>query len=163
MAGTDIFTSGAFTPAPPVARLTPADIQGQFDDVNRQRRLLDYAVLVRPFLSPDAGKLLLDQILKKRNKPGTPTAASITWGQASSFAIDAQVTPFLSSLDQGQDTKKNPLGTTTTVFTEISRTTTKVRVEQQDNAENYVEIERIDTITFSGPDGINREFVLHWS
>lgn len=161
VAGGSIFTGGVFTLAPQMAPLTLADIRAQFDEVNRQRRLLGYDALVKPFLPPDAGKRLLQQILKKRNKPGEVTAATITWGQASNFEVKTVNLPFLSSLGQGGDTKKKPLDSLTITYTETGRETETVRVSNPDDASMWVDVKRIKAITFIGDDGAYRRFVLH--
>jgi hypothetical protein len=38
-------------------------------------------------------------------------------------------------------------------WTEVARTTTTVRVEDPDDSDTYVDVERVDTVTFLRPDG----------
>lgn len=47
------------------------------------------------------------------------------------------------------------------VYAEVERTVTVVRVENPEDSEQYVDVERIETITFRGPDGQNVKFVLN--
>lgn len=46
-------------------------------------------------------------------------------------------------------------------FQEISRAVTVVRVENPEDSEQFVDVERIDKISFRGPDGIVRTFILN--
>lgn len=52
------------------------------------------------------------------------------------------------------------------LYTEVSRKTTRKRIENPDDASQYVEVERIDEITFSGPSengaSVNVTFKFNW-
>ena len=47
------------------------------------------------------------------------------------------------------------------VYTEVVRVTDTVRVKNPQDAQQYVDVERIKSITFRGPDGVDRRFDLN--
>lgn len=49
----------------------------------------------------------------------------------------------------------------TLTYTEVSRVTSVIRVENPDDSFQYVDVERIEEIVFRGEDGIDRKFILN--
>lgn len=146
--------------------ITPFDArQAAKQSFDRSRRLLGWQAGIRPFGDPEAGKRVLQQILKKRNKPGESTDATIIWGAASNFDIVVDNQPTVQIQDgQTQQQQDQQTAQQTIIFTEVARETEKVRVTNPDDSDQWVEVERIKTITFdSSNDKIRRKFVLHWT
>jgi hypothetical protein len=84
--------------------------------------------------------------------------AILTWGGEISIN-DASSGGFSTNNPGGAD-EPQP-GSKTLVYNEISRTTNTVRVTNPTDAQDYVDVERITSITFAGPDGKNVKFVLN--
>ena len=94
----------------------------------------------------------------RRRPEGATGDAVLRWGRASNFPVSAKrtLTTIVNWPTQPEDEEED-LGL---VYTETERITTTVRVENPDDDEQFVDVERIDQITFLGPDGVPRTFVL---
>lgn len=120
--------------------------------------------LVRPFTDRQR-KQLLDRLLAKRNAPGEEQEAELIWGQASDFnVIDPPRLPGFRVNNPDTPPEDLPPELQEIEYNEVDRETTMVRVENPNDSEQYVMVERIDTITFdSSSDNIRRKFILNWS
>ena len=150
-------------PSRPQPDLPPLDLAQQaFAAVDRQRRLIGWETTQRLFAVSGAGDRLLQQIVKKRNKPGESTDATIVWGQASNFDILQDIMPGLQLLGGTPSPgTPDPAAGQTLTFTETARTTTDVRVENPSDSSQFVIVRRIETITFLGEDHLYRKFILN--
>ena len=79
-----------------------------------------------------------------------PGRSGINWDGMSDNNTDEE--------DQNQEEQK-----CTKAYTEKSRKTTDVRVENPDDKSQYVIVERINEIEFSGNDGCSHKFTLNWN
>ena len=107
------------------------------------------------------------QRIPRRRPPGATGEASLRWGATGDFqfASDrgggfAVTQPIFINLPGGDEAEEDAaaLGL---VFTEKSRVTTTVRISNPQDANDFVDVERIDRISFQGPDGVIRTFVLN--
>ncbi len=105
------------------------------------------------------------QRIPRRRPPGATGDAVLRWGRPGDFQFSAGAIPpaatqpifiILPGGDEGEDDLEEGL-----VFTELSRETTTVRISNPADAGDFVDVERIDRITFDGPDGRRRTFVLN--
>ncbi len=101
--------------------------------------------------------------IPRRRPPGATGDAVLRWGKPGDFQAanvgSAFTQPFFiitPSGDEGEDDFVDGL-----VFTEKSRETTTVRISNPLDAADFVDVERIDKISFTGPDGVVRTFVLN--
>jgi hypothetical protein len=90
--------------------------------------------------------------------------SELIWGQPSEYGNDTQ-TPEEDRRGfriVNPAPKKDPEDTRqpTRVYNEVERTTDTVRVYNPTNNAQYVDVQRIKTITFRGPDGVDSRFVL---
>ncbi len=94
----------------------------------------------------------------RRRPEGATGDAVIRWGRASNFPVSAKpnITTVVSFPTAPVDEEED-LGL---IFTETERQTTTVRIENPLDSTQFVDVERIDQITFLGPDGLARTFVL---
>lgn len=83
--------------------------------------------------------------------------SEILWGRPtnsfSSDSVDAttdKLQYYIVSSPSNRDPNRQK---TTRVYTEVSRTNQTVRVVNPEDEEQYVDVERVVSITFSGPDG----------
>jgi hypothetical protein len=84
--------------------------------------------------------------------------AILTWGGEISLNDPASSGFSINNPGTGpQDTKAERK---TRVYTEVSRATKVIRVTNPDDESQYVDVERITSITFSGPDGVDVIFNL---
>ena len=107
----------------------------------------------------------LNQSAPPRRVPvGASGDATLRWGAASRFEIfdaGAATRPIFVATPSGDDQDAdNPLDEGL-VFTETAREVTVVRVSNPLDANDFVDVEVIDQISFRGPDGIIRTFVLN--
>ena len=123
--------------------------------------------VVRPFVIIDSRPY--DPPAPRQPLPGEEDEAFISWGSASRF-ISPQITqPVTSRTSFGgggfrvtwPDDKDKNKEKKTLEYTEIERTVTEVRVENPDDEEQYVMVERIESIDFRGPDGATHRFTLN--
>lgn len=115
----------------------------------------DLARVVKPFTKAE---LLLQRLIALRPKEGEETAAEVTWGGPSDFTVSDS-----SERDDGdsvevdwpkddEDLEQFGVEIPTLRFEEFSREVDVVRVENPDDPDQYVMVERITKITFKGPD-----------
>ena len=115
------------------------------------------------FFDPDNRLQIFDRLKAFRAIPGEDKEATIRWGKAGFEQVPPGDDPndnFSINLEE-DDPPPAPPDQKTLVFNEIDRKVTPVRVENPDDPEQFVMVERIDNITFKGPDGIDRQFVLN--
>ncbi len=93
----------------------------------------------------------------RRRPEGATGDAIIRWGRASNFPVSAKTTLRTVVNWPTAPEDEEDLGL---IFTETERQTTTVRIENPLDSTQFVEVERIDQITFLGPDGLARTFVL---
>ncbi len=93
-----------------------------------------------------------------RPPEGASGDAVLRWGRASNFPISAKATTstIVSWPTQPEDEEEDE----GLIYNETERQTTTVRIENPDDSTQFVDVERIDQITFLGPDGVARTFVL---
>lgn len=118
---------------------------------------------IRPFVTVEsAGPQVLPQ---KRKLFGEEAEACITWGAASRFLRSDKTEPSRSSgfsttiSDKEEDEEEEPVR----LYQEIRRTVSVIRVENPSDASQFVDVERIETIDFTAPDGGTVRFVLNHS
>ena len=104
------------------------------------------------------------QRIPRRRPPGASGDAILRWGEPSDFQFSSRggtrirfIQPRFSDLPQGDD---DDIAADGLIFTEIERKTTTVRITNPQDSEDFVDVERIDQISFLGPDGVIRTFVL---
>lgn len=109
------------------------------------------------------GALLLAKLLASRVKPGEGGEASATWGGPSQFVlpdgIDQDSSGLTVNIEEPEKTDPPP-EVQVLEFTEVQRNVSEKRIENPDDPEDFVDVEVIDDITFAGPDGIFRRFIL---
>lgn len=98
-------------------------------------------------------ELLLARLVAERPAVGASQTARKIWGQAAQFTIDntttgVNVNPGKPPQPGGPGTQQVP----TEHFKEFSRVVEIVRVTNPDDSTQFVDVERINKITFSGPD-----------
>lgn len=96
--------------------------------------------------------------------PPTPTPpepeAFLRWGQASAFQFESSFRDKATRgigfrVGDGGDEEFPPV-----TYTETGRDTSLLRVENPDDPDQFVEVERIDAISFRGPNGRDTIFRL---
>lgn len=119
---------------------------------------LRYEFLVRPaVLGPVRSPATLPQI---RRPPGATGEAVHRWGRAAGFDFSAPSQPTTQvNFDDLPDIDEPDADGL--IFTETDREVEVVRITQEGNAQNWVDVERIKRISFRGEDGIIRTFVLN--
>lgn len=103
----------------------------------------------------------IERLVAIRNAPGEEQEAFICLGGASQFVEPNRTAPRFNNDDQDDDDEEDEVPTVT--FTEIegTRKVTPLRVENPEDATQYVMVNRIDQIDFSSSeDEIIRRFVL---
>lgn len=114
-------------------------------------------VLVRPFQASDR---ILARRRPKEVEPENEDA-TITWGRAANFnltATDSFTTIIINDGDEPDEPEEPP---SALVWTETYRATEDVRVENPDDSEQYVVVQRIREIWFVGPDGLTYIYRLN--
>lgn len=122
--------------------------------------------LVRPFsLVQSAGAPALPQ---RRQLFGDEAESCITWGASSRFLRSDEIEPrrtsggFSFTVDLLDD-EESGVQNGDRIYREISRTVSVIRVENPSDASQFVDVERIETIDFTAPDGGTVRFVLNHS
>ena len=113
------------------------------------------------FLRTITRRRLLERRPPRRLPPGAVGDATLRWGEPSNFQLSSgggspppeQPESDLPPIGDEQD---NVLE-----FTEVSRETTTVRISNPADPADFVDVERIDRISFKGPDGLIRAFILN--
>ena len=109
------------------------------------------------------------QRIPRRRPPGATGEATLRWGATGDFqfaagrgGVFAKTQPIFIILPQGDEAEDEDGGAAEgLIFTETGRLTTIVRVSNPLDANDFVDVERIDRISFVGPDGVIRTFVLN--
>ena len=103
--------------------------------------------------------------IPRRRPPGASGDATLRWGEPSDFQFSSRggtrisiIQPTFTDLPQGDD---DDIAADGLIFTETERETTTVRITNPQDANDFVDVERIDRISFLGPDGVIRTFVLN--
>ena len=101
--------------------------------------------------------------IPRRRPPGADGEATLRWGAPGvfQFITGGGVTqPTFTVLPSGDAAEEDDaaLGL---IFTETGRQTTTVRISNPQDAQDFVDVERIEQISFQGPDGLIRTFVLN--
>ncbi len=97
----------------------------------------------------------------RRRPEGASGDAVLRWGAPSNFQVASGsggvfiTQPGFDELPPDDD---EALGW---IFTETERQTTTVRIFNPVDANDFVDVEKIDQISFLGPDGLIRTFVLN--
>jgi hypothetical protein len=117
--------------------------------------------VVRPFESP---RILALRARRKAREEDQSDDSLIRWGRPSEYGTATQTKEESrggfsvvnsSPSKTPQDPNKAPK-----VYTEVSRTTETVRVTNPSDANQYVDVARITSILFRGPDGKDVRFDL---
>jgi hypothetical protein len=124
--------------------------------------------IVRPFVTIDSSPPAPPT--PRKPLPGEGGEAFDSWGGPSRFSRPDISDPIESPTrvggggfkvewpkDDKQDSER------VRVYSEIRRETEEVRVENPDDEDQYVMVERIKSIDFSTPDGWTARFVLKWT
>lgn len=106
------------------------------------------------------------QRIPRRRPPGASGEATLRWGAPSDFQFSSRggtrfsiKQPIYTFLPQGDD--EDETAADGLIFTETKRATTTVRISNPLDANDFVDVEVIDRISFEGPDGVIRTFVLN--
>lgn len=121
-------------------------------------------VTVTPITDPAAGDALLKRLLARKELPADDAEASIRWGKTSRFNLiepEARGQPSVTVIwpddeDEEEEEEAPPLQ-----YDEVSREVSVIRVENPTDSEQYVMVERIESIIFRGPDGVQHQFNLN--
>ena len=104
------------------------------------------------------GATFLARLLARKPSEDQGAEAHVRWGKASSFVAALRGRQFLPSVqivnwpdfpDNEDDDKEQPVKD----WFELSRETSDVRVENPDDSEQYVIVQRVEKITFQTPEG----------
>lgn len=107
-------------------------------------------------------------VFRRAGRPNIPTVVpeseenieQLCWGAETTSTLNRtgiSLRTQSSSNRPNEDQQK----ITEKVFTEKSRQVSVIRVENPDDSFQYVDVERIERITFTGQDGIDYTFVLN--
>lgn len=101
--------------------------------------------------------------IPRRRPPGAVGDAVLRWGAPSNFQFlsDGGTTQPIYNILPGGDEEARDDEALGLVFTETERQVSVVRVSNPLDAADFVDVERIDQISFLGPDGLIRTFVLN--
>jgi hypothetical protein len=121
--------------------------------------------IVRPFVTIESAPATPPT--PRKPLPGEDGEAFISWGASSRFIRPNLSEPLRSDTSLGEGGFKitwpkdeEEEEKTVRQYSEISRETETIRVENPDDEEQYVMVERINTIDFSSPDGSTVRFIL---
>ncbi len=109
------------------------------------------------------------QRIPRRRPLGATGEATLRWGATGDFQFAAGRggafavrQPIFTFLPQGDDAEDEDGGAAEgLIFTETGRKTTTLRITNPVDSAQFVDVERIDRISFQGPDGVIRTFVLN--
>lgn len=107
------------------------------------------------------------QRLAARRPEEVDAPATIRWGKSPKFTVRDPVVPeqpYFEVIwpDKNEDDEDEPPDEVEIQnYTEFSRSVEVVRVENPDDPEQYVEVERIKSIIFAGPQGTYVRFILN--
>ena len=103
----------------------------------------------------------------RRRLPGEGTDAFISWGAASRFLQPEFEQPYNTNQSFSitatfpEDDTEDEEEPEVQVYDEIRREVSVIRVENPDDAAQFVDVERIEVIDFRGPAGITVRFRLN--
>ncbi|NEI52723.1 hypothetical protein GR217_34455 [Rhizobium leguminosarum] len=106
----------------------------------------------------NAGASFLARLLARKPSEDKDAEAHVRWGKASSFVVQMRGRQFLPTISivnwpefpkDKDDDKEQPVKD----WFEISRETSDVRVENPDDSDQYVIVQRVEKITFQTPEG----------
>jgi hypothetical protein len=104
------------------------------------------------------GERFLARLLARKPTEDQDAEAQVRWGKASKFVQALKGEKFLPSIQiinwpdfpgDDKDDEEEPV----IDWHELARTTSDVRVENPDDSEQYVIVQRVETITFQTPEG----------
>ncbi|MBB2841263.1 UNVERIFIED_ORG: hypothetical protein GGE64_005045 [Rhizobium etli] len=104
------------------------------------------------------GERFLARLLARKPSEDQDAEAQVRWGKASDFVQALSGRKFLPSIQiinwpdfpgNDEDEEEEPV----IDWHELARTTSDVRVENPDDSEQYVIVQRVETITFQTPEG----------
>ena len=96
----------------------------------------------------------------RRRPAGASGDAVLRWGRPSDFQFASAAVRRVFVTQPAYDTLPEDDEQVELLFTEIARETTTVRIENPSDSSQFVDVEVIDRISFKGPDGVVRTFVL---
>ena len=96
----------------------------------------------------------------RRRPAGASGDAILRWGRPSDFQFASTAVRRVFVTQPAFDTLPEDDEQVELLFTETARVTTTVRIENPSDSSQFVDVERIDRISFVGPDGVVRTFVL---
>ncbi len=96
----------------------------------------------------------------RRRPEGASGEATLRWGGPSGFQFASTSANSVFVTQSAYDELPADDEQAELLFTETGRVTTTVRIENSSDSSHFVDVERIDRISFKGPDGVVRTFVL---
>ena len=98
----------------------------------------------------------------RRRPAGASGDAVLRWGRPSDFQFASTAVRRVFVTQPAYDTlpEDDDIAEVELLFTETARVTTTVRIENPSDSSQFVDVEVIDRISFVGPDGVVRTFVL---
>ena len=116
-------------------------------------------------LLPQWQRRMLNQI--RRNAPppiSEENTEILRWGSPEAVPGETIGTLYQSGRrNEENNTNEEEKANPTVIYREVSRSTATVRVENPTDPEQYVDVVRINEITFQGSDNKNHRFILNWS
>ncbi|TBB28120.1 hypothetical protein ELH48_13630 [Rhizobium ruizarguesonis] len=106
----------------------------------------------------DPGDRFLARLLARKPSEDEDAEAQVRWGKASSFVQQLKGEKILPTIQivnwpdfpgNDKDDEEEPV----IDWQELARTTSNVRVENPDDSDQYVIVQRVETITFQTPEG----------
>jgi hypothetical protein len=111
--------------------------------------------VVRPF---ETERILALRARRKAREEDRSDDSLIRWGRPSEYNKEENRSGFnVGNANPKKDPQQPPRER---VYSEVERTTETVRVRNPNDSEQYVDVARIKSITFRGPDGLNVRFDL---
>jgi hypothetical protein len=157
---------GGFGVDPGVVKILPGFNQGGIDPTVVRRLSQDFGpgAGLTALTDPAAGQALLKRLLAKKQLADSDEVANIRWGKASRFTLiepEAKKQPSVTVIwpdDDGEEEEPAPVQ-----WTEISRTEETIRVENPDDAEQYVMVARATSVLFrKEDDGTMHQFNFNY-
>lgn len=103
------------------------------------------------------------QLPPPNRPPEVEGGACIRWGRASQFDDTSSIDRPRITFDWPDDEDEAEEEIITLDYQEVMRAVSEIRVENPEDSEQYVMVERIENITFRGPDGRHHRFILDHS
>lgn len=113
----------------------------------------------------DRGERFLARLLARKPSEDEDAEAQVRWGKASQFIAQMQGTQYLPTINivnwpDFPGNEEDEEEETVIDWNELARTTSDVRVENPDDDEQYVIVQRVETITFQTPEGKRIRFIF---